>query len=126
MKYPTRTTRALTLAACAAMASVAHGQVTFNVTYDDVTTDTNFGFDDPTQGAARRATVDRVTAYLSTVIDGRGSANLNFRVSENNPNSNTLASFGPTQAANAGQQYFNNGLAYHRIRLGNTEFGAND
>ncbi len=116
----------LALAAAATLAASAQAQVTFNVTFEDVTANNGIGFADPNEGAARRQTITNVTNYLSTVLDGRGSANFVFRASENKPNSNTLASFGPTRGSYTGQQFFYNGLPYQRLRMGNTVFGPND
>ena len=50
----------------------------FRVEYDDVSLNNNYGFDDPTQGAARRAGVVAVFAYLSSTIYDCGSADVRF------------------------------------------------
>lgn len=59
---------------------------TFTVAYQDVINGTGAGFDDPTLGAARRAVVDSVTAYLGTVISDTGNCDLYFQLSDNADN----------------------------------------
>jgi hypothetical protein len=51
------------------------------VTYLD--TGTGFGFDDPTLGAARKATIDAVLQYIGTVITNPGALDVEFQVSTN-------------------------------------------
>ncbi|MCB9849588.1 MAG: hypothetical protein H6817_02665 [Phycisphaerales bacterium] len=67
---------------------------TFNVEYLEVTNNTNSGFDDPTLGATRRATVAAVFAYLGTVLDESGSADIQVQFSQFD-GSGFLASAGP-------------------------------
>lgn len=55
---------------------------TFNVEYLDVTNNTNVGFDDPVSGATRRATLAAVFAYIATVIDETGSADIEVNPSQ--------------------------------------------
>lgn len=67
----------------------------FGVTYQDVINGTGFGFDDPAQGAARRARVVDALNYIAGVIHGEnGSADIHFGLSLNNPGSPVLASCG--------------------------------
>ncbi|MGF1572650.1 MAG: hypothetical protein ACFCU1_06215 [Sumerlaeia bacterium] len=87
---------------------------TFTVVYQDVLDNTNAGFDDPTLGAARRAVVDEVTAYLSTVIKDTGNCDIYFQLSENADNG--FLGF-------AGTNYFltssfQGGLAFEHITTG--------
>ena len=58
------------------------GGPTFNVEFIDVTNDTGMGFDDPVDGATRRATVEAVFDYISTVIHDTGSADFRFNESQ--------------------------------------------
>ncbi len=67
-------------ALCWAAASPA---LTWNISYDDVLNNTGVGFDDPASGAARQATLDAVTGYLSSVLTGApGTIDLQIRQSE--------------------------------------------
>jgi hypothetical protein len=59
------------------------GAITFNITYSDVDNATGFGFDerdsDPTYGtigAARQASVDRVLAYISSILNESGTCDI--------------------------------------------------
>jgi autotransporter-associated beta strand protein len=88
-------------AALCLTAPSASAQIVWNVTYDG---DGNIrsggtGFADPTVsgsttiGQLRRDSVTAATTYLGTVLDGRGTVNLNFDPS-NNSQSGFLAFFG--------------------------------
>lgn len=52
--------------------------ITFTITYQDVVNDNNIGFDDPNLGAARRATVDAVLAYIDGILNENGSCDIVF------------------------------------------------
>ncbi|MCP3902065.1 MAG: hypothetical protein GY715_00390 [Planctomycetes bacterium] len=67
---------------------------TFTVEYLDVTNDTDFGFDDPALGSVRRDTVQAMLAYVSTILDHTGSADLEFQLSQSD-GTGALASAGP-------------------------------
>ena len=67
----------LTAALLAGTAS-SHAAITFNFTYQDVILDNNRGFDDPTFGASRRATVEAVGTYLNTVFEANGDADIHW------------------------------------------------
>ncbi len=61
------------------------GPVTFNVVYNDVVSETGYGFDsqdpDPTYGtvgAARQAAVQRVLAYISSALNENGTCDIVF------------------------------------------------
>ena len=89
------------LVCCFALAtanSSATAQINWNVTYTDVTSSSGLGFDDPILGKLRRDSVTAATNYLGTILDGRGTTNLNFNASLNDSGSGVLASFGPLAA----------------------------
>jgi hypothetical protein len=89
--------------------------ITWNLTYNDVANHTGFGFDDPTQGAARMATVTAVTNYISSVINADGTIDL---VVENslNEGSATLAFAGPLYFPSPNG--FANGLVFDHATTG--------
>lgn len=67
----------------------------FSVTYQDVVLGNGFGFDDPTQGANRRARVVDALNYIAGTLAGEtGPAHLHFQESYNLPTNPTLASCG--------------------------------
>ncbi|MBA3313409.1 MAG: PEP-CTERM sorting domain-containing protein [Planctomycetota bacterium] len=85
--------------------------ITWNLTYTDAA---GVGFNDATQGAARRSTLTAVTSYINTVIDANGIIDLEID-SFNNPGSGTLASAGPFVTTAAG---FSNGLVFSHATTG--------
>lgn len=72
------------------------GSITWNVTYQDIISNTNFGFDDLSLGAARRATFLEVLDYVSSVLNESPATpiDVHWKVSTNLPLSSTLASMG--------------------------------
>ncbi len=117
-----------------AATSTALGQITWNFTYSDDTNTTpaNFGFADPTAvnsttlGQLRKASATAATAYLNTVLDGRGTVALTWNNSVNQPASGTLASFGGNNFPNLGEGSFTNGGVYTAARAGATPFAGAD
>jgi hypothetical protein len=85
--------------------------ILFNVTYDDVETHTGNGFDDPTLGAARRATVDLALEYIDSVLNESGTCDVKFNVSELD-GSGYLATGGTSFSTTPG---FTNGEAFEAI-----------
>ncbi len=112
------------LAVCVAFipASTLSADITFNVIYDDVNGNSNFGFDDPTLGATRRSTVNAVLDYINTVVDHTGSADIQFLTSNNAPGSGTLASAGPLFFS--GPAGFTNGFLFDHATSGNDPFAG--
>lgn len=106
---------ALRAAALVACSLVSQGAVIFNFTYMDVVSDTNLGFDDPTYGATRRATVEAVGAYLNTVLVENGSVDLRWNLSLNDSGSNLLGSMGSYYFQGQG---VDNGLVFKHITSG--------
>jgi hypothetical protein len=91
------------------------GGITFNVVFLDVANNTNIGFDDPVEGAARRAIVFDVLAYVNSLLDEDGSCDIEFLESLNT-GTGALASGGPfffTSSPN-----FINGFAFEHIKTG--------
>lgn len=76
--------------------------ITFNVTYEDVDAATGAGFDDPTEGEARRTRFTEVLSYIATVLDHSGGLDILVRQSNNDPNSGTVAQAGPNFGAGNG------------------------
>jgi autotransporter-associated beta strand protein len=102
----------------------AQAGITWNFSYLDAA---GQGFNSTTvdagetlsQGQLRRNSVTAATAYLSTVLDGRGSITLQFEASQSD-GSGFLASYGAFLSApsfSVGQ--FNNGLLYRGVRANN-------
>jgi hypothetical protein len=91
------------------------GGVTFNVYYDDITSNRNVGFDDPTYGAARCARVTEIFEYISSLLDYTASCDVKFNASQTDA-SGALASGGTFFWQSPG---LTNGLAYPHITTGN-------
>ena len=94
---------------------VANG-MTFNITYDD--DGTNFGFDDPTDGATRKATLEAVLTYISTVINHSATIEIRCETSENSPGSSALAHAGTLYPLSSNPTDFEPGLAFENITTG--------
>ena len=105
--------------------SSIQAQINYNFTFTDVVNGSGFGFDDPSQGAARRQTVIDAAAYIATILDGRATVNLTWNASLNNSGSGVLASFGPNGFANQPGS-FQNGAVYQRIRTNTRPFTGAD
>lgn len=81
-------TRGLILAVM--LASSASAQLSFDFNF----TDSNSGFNDPTQGAARRAALETAATNLSNQLPIATAVTVTFDVSSNNADDSTLASAG--------------------------------
>lgn len=97
-------------------ASPAEATIAWNVTFNDVLSNTNVGFDDPTFGADRRNTFNSVLSYLNTVLDETGTADIRVNNSQTD-GSGALASAGPFFFTGPSTQY-QNGFVYRHIRNG--------
>ena len=96
--------------------------VTFNVVYNDVVNHTARGFDDQTTdstygtvGAARRAAVSRILAYVAPLLNESGSCDILFS------NSGTGTSRGLASGGTyfgSGPDAFTNGYAFNHITTG--------
>lgn len=89
--------------------------ISYSITYTDVDSNTNFGFDDPLEGVTRRATVDAVLAYLNTVLTHTCTIHILFNQSWNVPGASTLASAGTIFFVENG---FQGGIALEHITTG--------
>ena len=103
------------------------GNITWNVTYQDVIDNTNFGFDDPTEGAARQAVVNAVVTYVNNVLNTTPGApptiDVHWNTSTNLPAGSTLASMGTLFFT--GPNGFGNGFAFDHITTGVDPSGGN-
>lgn len=103
------------------MALPARAEIIFNFNYADVTGDTDFGFDDPTFGASRRATLDAVAAYINTVVDHTATIDFDFELSQSD-GSGSLASAGTFFNIAPG---FTNGYLFEHATSGIDPSGSN-
>lgn len=99
------------------------GNITFNLTFADVTGATGVGFDDPTFGATRQATAQTVANYLNLVLNQNSGASLDidFQVSQTD-GTGFLASAG-TFWFTAPNQY-NSGFAWTHMTTGSDPLGG--
>lgn len=95
--------------------SQVHAAITFNFTYEDQDTSSGLGFDDTTEGIARRNTVAAVGDYLNTVLDENGSVDIHWNTSINDAGSSTLGSMGSFYFINQG---VDDGLVFKHITTG--------
>ncbi len=102
--------------------TIKAGTVTFNVVYNDVVYATTYGFDDRhtdaeygTVGAARRAAVQRVLAYVGSIINESGTCDILFSNSLHGT-STGLSSAGPFFPQTT--PLFTNGFAFQHIMTG--------
>lgn len=88
--------------------------ITFNVTYMDIVSNTDVGFDHPSLGAARQATVDLALEYIDSVLNATGSCDIVFEESETGGDGYLAAggTFFPLMAG------FTNGDAFDHITTG--------
>lgn len=100
--------------------NVRGGGPTFNVVFDDVVNNTNVGFDDPTFGAARQATVLATMTYLSGVLADTGTCDIIFENSQTD-GSGFLAAAGTSYFLVAG---FAPGFAFEHITTGTDPDGG--
>jgi len=88
--------------------------ITFSVAYMDVVSGTGAGFDDPTRGAIRRATVDAILAYIDSVLNESGAVQIRFSISASvgGPLAGGGTTFGATPGFHPGQtlQHITTGL----------------
>ncbi|GAB5560001.1 MAG: hypothetical protein SynsKO_16480 [Synoicihabitans sp.] len=82
--------RILVIGLFALIGFTAHAQLSFDFNF----TDNNSGFNDPSQGAARRAALEAAGQELSNQLPINRAVTITFDVSSNNANDDTLASAG--------------------------------
>src|SRR5262245_54457959 len=84
-------------------------QLTINLTYSD--TGTGIGFDDPSVGATRQATMAAAASYIASQLDARGSITINFGQSQTQNGSGLLGQMGTFFFPTNG---YSNGLVFQR------------
>lgn len=92
------------------------GGITFNVSYADVNSNNNIGFDDPALGSDRRATLRAVLDYIDSVLNESGACDIQVKTSETD-GKNFLATGGP-QFLFSGSTHFLGGAAFDHITTG--------
>jgi hypothetical protein len=99
------------------------GNISFNLTFADVTGTTGAGFDHATLGATRRATALAVANYLNDVLNENSSAtiDIDFQVSQTD-GTGFLASAGTFWFASPNQ--YNSGLCWTHIITGSDPSGV--
>jgi hypothetical protein len=98
-------------------------KIAFTLTFADVALHNGTGFDHPTEGANRRAVIQSVVEYIDSVLNHTGGGcQIEFRVSENESGSSTLASAGPVMWVTNGDpgdpDVFSSGFAFEHITTG--------
>ncbi len=98
------------------------GNVTFNVTYMDVTSNTNVGFDDPALGATRQTTLQAVLTYVNGILNATSGASIDVTV-------NASQTDGSGPLASAGTYYFlvtgfTSGICFQHIATGTDPSGS--
>lgn len=98
------------------------GGITWNVTYADVTGNTDLGFDDPTEGADRQATFEAVLTYVDSILNESPATAIDVQVNASQTDaSGFLASCGTFFSASPG---FTSGAAFDHITTGVDPFGG--
>lgn len=90
------------------------GNVSWNIYYEDVVSDSNYGFDDPSQGATRRACAEAVLAYIDAVLNETTGATLDMYFESVNWGG-FLADSGTFWSGSVG---YDNGFAFEHITTG--------
>lgn len=93
------------------------GNLTWNVTYADVTADNDYGFDDPALGATRRATLEAVLAYVNDVLNETTGAAIDIEVQLSQSDGSGFLATAGTLWFTAPNRY-DNGIAYQHITTG--------
>ena len=109
------------MAALCLASTAAFGEL-FSFNYVDVTIGTGNGFDDATEGAARRSTLEAAGAYLETLLDVPGAIEVNVQESQTD-GSGFLGSAGTYYSNNS--SVFQNGVAFQHATTG-VSIVAND
>lgn len=99
------------------------GNLTFNVTYADVTAVNGLGFDDATLGATRRATAVSVLTYVNDVLNETSGAAIDVAFSASQMDgTGFLASAGTLWFLSPNR--FDNGFAFEHITTGSDPSGG--
>ncbi|MFP6581873.1 MAG: hypothetical protein VCD00_04885 [Candidatus Hydrogenedentota bacterium] len=99
------------------------GNLTFIVTYADVTASNGIGFDDATFGATRRATVVSVLTYVNNVLNETTGATIDISIAVSQMDgTGSLASAGTIWFTSPNR--FDNGFAFEHITTGSDPLGG--
>lgn len=112
----------LITAAGVLLPQAARGDIIFNFNYADVGGSSGVGFDDPTEGATRRATMDAVAAYINTVVDHNGTVDFDVQASQTD-GSGFLGQAGTSYFINPG---YSNGFVFTHATTGVDPFAGDD
>ncbi len=99
------------------------GNLTWNVTFTDVTSNNNRGFDDPTLGADRRAVVNAVLTYINEVLNENTGATIDVRFNASGIDGSGALATGGTLWWTTPNRY-NNGFAFDHITTGSDPDGG--
>ncbi len=99
----------------ALLACTASADILWNLSFGDVLNGTGIGFDDPTAGDERQATVNSVLQYINSEIQANGTVDLEFTNSQNDA-SGFLGAAGPFY--NVGPNGFANGFVFDHANTG--------
>ena len=94
-------------------------QLTINLSYQDV----GVGFNDPTNGPTRQATMTAAANAIASQLDARGTINIRFDPSNTQTGVGFLGQMGTLFIQQNG---FSNGLVYQRATTNSTPFGPPD
>ena len=101
------------------------GDLTFTISYADVTAANGIGFDDASLGATRRATLESVLTYVNDVLNETTSATIAIQISASQVDgTGFLASAGTLWFTSPNR--FDNGLAFEHITTGTDPAGGTD
>ncbi len=98
------------------------GNLTFNVTYQDVAGNTNVGFDDNTLGATRQATLQAVLAYVDDILNATSGATIDVTVNASQMDGGGFLAFAGTYFT--GATGFSNGFCFEHIVTGTDPNGT--
>jgi hypothetical protein len=93
------------------------GNLNWDITFEDVEQSNGFGFDDPAEGATRRATMIAVLEYVNGVINEATGATLVINIHESNNEGDTTLAYAGT-LWNEEPSRFDNGFAFEHITTG--------
>jgi len=113
----------LTIAMLLFVPRIASAELMVNLIFDDVVNNTNVGFDDPSQGQARRDTLGSVMTYVSQQLSSSYSATIDIQIQESQVDGNGfLASASPFYFT--GPDGFYNGFVYDHANTGSDPSGS--
>jgi len=102
--------------------STRGGNLNFAISYGDVAANNGIGFDDPAEGATRRATLDAVLLHVSDTLNENTGATLDIDVQVSQTDGSGFLATAGTFFSLSSQ--FSNGAAFEHIRTGTDPFGG--